>query len=279
MDLFESQLGLFSLVTLQRMAGTLMRVGALLAVMLTVACAPTPQRVGHPSEWVGSPNFNDRRPSYVVLHHTSNDTVHQALRTLTDPLREVSAHYLIGRDGSIYQLVDERFRAWHAGRSRWGADADLNSSSIGVELDNNGAEPFPPVQIEALMRLLSDLKARYRIPTESFLGHADVAPGRKVDPSAWFPWRVLAQSGFGLWCDPPWAPAPDNFDPELGLQALGYDLSRRDAAVRAFKLRFVPTRIDADITSDDRNLLYCLLQARAVSRITDAQGPVDLRAQ
>lgn len=279
MDRFESQAPSSSLVTLRRTARASMRVVALLAAVLMVACAPTPQRVGHPSEWVGSPNFNDRRPSYVVLHHTSDDTVDEALRTLTDPLREVSAHYLIGRDGVIHQLVDERFRAWHAGRSRWGADADLNSSSIGVELDNNGAEPFPPAQIEALMRLLADLKARYRIPTENFLAHADVAPGRKVDPSAWFPWRELAQGGFGLWCDPPWAPAPDNFDPELGLQALGYDMSRRDAAVRAFKLRFVPTRIDANLAADDRDLIHCLLQARASSRMYDALEPVGLPAR
>jgi len=275
MDLFELAAGACSLVTLRPTKRALMRVGVLLAVMLMVACAPTPQRVGHPSEWVASPNFNDRRPSYVVLHHTSNNTVDEALRTLTDPLREVSAHYLIGRDGIIYQLVDERFRAWHAGRSRWGSDSDLNSSSIGVELDNNGAEPFPLAQIEALMRLLSDLKARYRIPTENFLAHADVAPGRKVDPSAWFPWRRLAQGGFGLWCDPPWAPAPENFDGEMALQALGYDMSRRDAAVRAFKLRFVPTRIDAELTADDWDLIHCLLQARASSRMNDTPGPVD----
>lgn len=241
------------------------------AALLASACAPLPERIGHPSTWVSSPNFNDRRPAYVVLHHTTNDTAEQALRTLTDPLREVSAHYLIGRDGRIYQLVDERRRAWHAGQSRWGSDADLNSSSVGIELDNNGREPFPVEQIDALLRLLGDLKSRYRIPTENFLGHADVAPGRKVDPSAWFPWRQLAQQGFGLWCDPPSPPAPAGFDADLGLQALGYDLTRRDAAVHAFKLHYVQTAVDSIITPSDRDRLHCLLQVRARMRAESSE--------
>lgn len=244
---------------------------ACVGTLLAAACAPLPERIGHPSEWIASPNFNDRRPAYVILHHTTNDTVEQALRTLTDPIREVSAHYLIGRDGRIFQLVDERRRAWHAGQSRWGSDADLNSSSIGIELDNNGREPFSVEQIDALLRLLADLKSRYKIPTENFLGHADVAPGRKVDPSAWFPWRQLAQQGFGLWCDPPWPPAPDAFDADLGLQALGYDLTQREAAIRAFKLRYVQTTVDAVFTPTDRDQLYCLLQTRARLRAESAE--------
>lgn len=230
--------------------------------LVVAACAPMPERIGHPSGWIESPNFNLRRPSYVILHHTTNDTAEQALRTLTDPLRQVSSHYLVGRDGRIFQLVDERFRAWHAGRSRWGADADLNSSSIGIELDNNGYEPFPQPQIDALLQLLGDIKTRYKIRTENFLAHADVAPGRKVDPSAWFPWRELARKGFGLWCEPPLPAAPFGFDAELGLQALGYDFTRRDAAVAAFKLRFVQTTVDHDLTPGDRELVYCLLQER-----------------
>lgn len=241
------------------------------AALLAAACAPLHERIGHPSEWIASPNFNDRRPSYVILHHTTNDTADQALRTLTDRLREVSAHYLIGRDGRIYQLVDERRRAWHAGQSRWGTDADLNSSSIGIELDNNGREPFSTEQIDALLRLLDDLKSRYRIPTENFLGHADVAPGRKVDPSARFPWRRLAQHGFGLWCDPPWPPAPAGFDADLGLQALGYDITKREAAVHAFKLRYVQATVDSVLTPGDRDQLYCLLQTRARTRAETAE--------
>ena len=251
----------------------LVRLGIYALLCIVAGCAPAPLRIGYPSQWVGSPNFNDRRPSYVVLHHTSDDTAAQALRTLTDPTREVSAHYLLGRDGHVYQLVDERYRAWHAGRSSWGADADINSSSIGIELDNNGSEPFPSAQIESLLALLSDLKARYRIPTANFIGHADVAPGRKTDPSAWFPWRLLAQAGYGLWCDLPYPAAPPGFDADLGLQALGYDITNREAAVRAFKLHFVQTSTDAALAASEHDLLYCLLLARARIRETDQEAP------
>ena len=111
--------------------------------MALAACAPVPQRAGIPTQWHASPNFDDRRPNFVIIHHTSDDTVGQALGTLTDPRRAVSAHYLIGRDGAVQQLVDERNRAWHAGESKWGADTDINSSSLGIELDHYGHEAFP----------------------------------------------------------------------------------------------------------------------------------------
>jgi N-acetylmuramoyl-L-alanine amidase len=233
---------------------------ALLLMLALAACAPMPQRAGIPTEWQASPNFNERKPNFVILHHTSDDTVDAALRSLSDPLRQVSAHYLIGRDGSIIQLVDERARAWHAGESKWGADTDLNSNSLGIELDNNGHEAFPEVQISALLRLLADIKERYRIPAANFLGHADVAPGRKVDPSGYFPWKTLADHGFGLWCDPPFFEPPPLFDDALALRALGYDTDDLAAALRAFKLHFLPQDSSTGLDENGRALLYCLSQ-------------------
>ncbi|OGA90842.1 MAG: hypothetical protein A3G27_08875 [Betaproteobacteria bacterium RIFCSPLOWO2_12_FULL_66_14] len=231
----------------------------LLALALALAaCAPVPQRAGIPTEWRASPNFNERKPNFVILHHTSDDTVDQALRTLADPLRSVSAHYLVGRDGRIIQLVDERARAWHAGESKWGSDTDINSASIGVELDNNGSEPFPDVQISALLRLLADIRERYHIPSANFLGHADVAPRRKTDPSRFFPWKMLADHGFGLWCDPPFAEAPLAFDATAALRALGYDSGNPEAAIRAFNLHFLPDELSSALTERSRGLLYCL---------------------
>jgi N-acetylmuramoyl-L-alanine amidase len=210
--------------------------------------------------WRPSPSFDERRPNFVVIHHTGDDSADDALRTLTDPLRAVSAHYLVARDGTIYQLLDERSRAWHAGKSRWGALTDLNSASLGVELDNNGDEPFPPDQIDALLRLLEDLSARYRIPRANFLGHADVSPGRKVDPSRSFPWRTLAERGFGLWCNAPLDRPATDFDWATGLRALGYDVANIEAATRAFKLHFGEDDGEPSPSERDQRVLWCLLR-------------------
>ncbi len=242
---------------------TSIRTSLLALALLLAACAPVPQRAGIPTSWQGSPNFDERKPNFVVIHHTSDDTVEQALRTLANPVRKVSAHYLIGRDGSIMQLVDERARAWHAGESKWGADADLNSASLGIELDNNGREPFSDAQIAALLRLLDDIRERYHIPTANYLGHADVAPRRKTDPSRYFPWKTLADSGFGLWCDPPFPQPPAAFDATAALRTLGYDTSDATAAIRAFKLHFLPEETSSALTEQSRGLLYCLYQKAA----------------
>ncbi len=237
---------------------------SLILVLASVlaACAPIAQRASIPTQWRPSPNFDERRPNYVILHHTSDNTADQALRTLTDPARSVSAHYLVARDGTIYQLVDERARAWHAGASKWGGDTDVNSSSLGIELDNNGHEPFPEAQISALLQLLADIENRYRIPRTNFLGHADVAPRRKVDPSGYFPWKTLAERGFGLWCDSPSRDSPLPLDDRVQLQALGYDASDLEAAIQAFKLHFVPDGNSRALTDGDRALLRCLLEQK-----------------
>lgn len=230
-----------------------------LACMLA-ACAPLPQRAGIPTRWQPSPNFDERRPAFVVVHYTSDNSAADALRTLTSPQSQVSAHYLIARGGSIVQLVDERARAWHAGESRWGSTPDLNSASIGIELDNNGREPYPQIQIDSLLRLLSDLRQRYRLAAENFLGHSDVAPHRKSDPGPLFPWRALAAGGFGLWCDPPFAPSPPGFDAMLGLRAIGYDTRQPEAAIAVFRMHYTPgARTDEPIERDGA-LVHCLVE-------------------
>jgi N-acetylmuramoyl-L-alanine amidase len=216
------------------------------------------------AQWLPSPNFDQRRPNFVVLHQTSNNNAATALATLTDPRRRVSAHYLIGRDGVVMQLVDESARAWHAGDSWWGGMSDLNSASIGIELDNTGDEPFAEPQVLALLALLEDLRARHRIPAANVLGHGDVAPGRKVDPSRLFPWQRLAQRGFGLWCDAPAAAAPVGFDALLGLQALGYDVSAPAVTRQAFRRHFLASDADAaELAPGEQALLHCLLQKKA----------------
>lgn len=250
-------------------------VSAALLTAALCACTPMPiersdarhpQRTSLTAEQRPSPNFDARRPNFVVIHHTSDATAEESLAILTDRARKVSAHYLIRRDGRIFHLVEELARAWHAGDSYWGGQRDMNSASIGIELDNNGNEPFAEAQIASLLALLSDLKIRYNIPAANVIGHADIAPGRKADPSRFFPWQRLAQHGFGLWCDPPYPSVPAGLDTDVLLQALGYRTWNLDAAIAAFKLHFVPEDPLPQITEKDRSILYCLtLQKRAVA--------------
>jgi N-acetylmuramoyl-L-alanine amidase len=234
---------------------------AAIAAMLA-ACAPLKPHTTLPVDLVKSPNFDLRRPNFVILHHTSDDTLQEALQTLTSPLREVSAHYLIGRDGSIVQLVEENARAWHAGKSWWAGQTDVNSASLGIELDNNGYESFSEPQITALLTLLADIRQRYKIPAANFLGHADVAPSRKNDPSALFPWQTLAQYGFGLWCDQPVPPAPPGFNLQFALAAIGYDPATPEASRRAFRLHFIRSDV-VPSEDEEKALAYCLLQKKA----------------
>ena len=225
---------------------------------LLAGCASLP--ASRTTEEIASPNFDQRKPNYVILHHTGSDNADRALRTLTSAESRVSAHYLIDRDGKTIQLVEESARAWHAGKSYWGGNTDMNSVSVGIELDNNGSEPFADAQIDTLLLLLADIQARHRIPRANFIGHADIAPGRKTDPSALFPWRRLAAAGFGLWCESPATPAPPHFDAGLGLVALGYNPAQPEAAIAAFKLHFAPDSPGPGMSESDKALLHCLLQ-------------------
>lgn len=246
----------------------ILRFCGICALLLLGACTAVPRQNGLP-QYTSLPlterssvNFGPRRPNYVILHHTSDNTAEESLRTLTDPVRQVSSHYLIGRDGILYYLVDELARAWHAGEAYWGGLSDLNSASIGIELDNNGFEPFAEPMIQTLLLLLDDLKTRYSIPTANFLGHGDIIPGRKVDPSRFFPWKRLAERGFGIWCEPPYAPAPASASDRLLMAALGYDVTVFNASVAAFKRHFLGVDSNSALSEDDRALLHCLIQRK-----------------
>lgn len=203
------------------------------------ACSHAPSR--NPlAEWVPSPNYDTRDPVIIVLHATEQGSVAESLDTLRtgNSGGPVSAHYLIGDDGRTYQLVTDEHRAWHAGGGRWGTITDLNSASIGIELDNDGVEPFAPAQIASLLRLLEDLCERHGIPRTQVIAHADMAPTRKRDPGAHFPWTQLADAGFGRWPRAPMAEPPPGFDPWLALRLVGYNTDDQTAALRAFRLHF-----------------------------------------
>ena len=192
---------------------------------------------------INSPNFGDRRegarPDMVVLHYTAMETARAAVDRLCDPAAEVSAHYVISETGHIWQLVDEEKRAWHAGAGQWGAVTDVNSRSIGVELANTGAHPFPEPQMAALEALMPGIMARWAIRPERVIGHSDMAPERKFDPGPKFDWRRLAQQGLSVWPSPDAQANPDDFD-SLS-KCFGYPAdTRQDARLHAFRSRFRP---------------------------------------
>ncbi|AKC86622.1 N-acetylmuramoyl-L-alanine amidase [Pseudoxanthomonas suwonensis] len=233
--------------------------------LLLLLCACTQAPVRNPiAQWEPSPNHDARRAVLIVLHATEQESVAQSLHTLRtrNSGGPVSSHYLVGADGGLYQLVEDSRRAWHAGGGSWGTVADLNSASIGIELDNDGAEPFPPAQIDALLRLLEDLCTRLRIPRHAVIAHADLAPTRKRDPGPQFPWARLAQAGFGLWPDPADGEPPPGFDPWLALQAVGYPLHDRAASVRAYRRHYRGDEADTLDAEDHRILHSLVLQAR-----------------
>jgi N-acetylmuramoyl-L-alanine amidase len=156
------------------------------------------------------------------------------------------------------------------GVARWGSDTDINSNSIGIELDNDGTEPFAEAQITALLRVLANLKRAYNIPAANFIGHGDIAPSRKNDPSALFPWQKLADRGFGLWYDAavlsdttaaPFATdslvdVASRLTPQLALRVIGYDTHDLPAAISAFKRHFTGVQASTELTEQDRRILF-----------------------
>lgn len=209
--------------------------------------------------FVGTTNFGLRKPNYVIIHHTAQKSTEQTLKTFTMEKTQVSSHYVIGRDGAVYQMLNDYLRAWHGGAAKWGNETDINSASIGIELDNDGFEPFSTLQINSLMKVLESLKKTHGIPTPNFIGHSDIAPGRKVDPNVTFPWKKLAEKGFGLWPDSVLSDSvPDNFNPTEALRIIGYDVKNPVNAAKAFQLHFVQKEITGVLNEEERKVLYNL---------------------
>jgi N-acetylmuramoyl-L-alanine amidase len=238
---------------------------AVLMVTLVGACAHSGPR--NPlATWVPSKNFDDRRPVVIVLHYTEQDSVEQSLDTLRSRNSggRVSSHYLVGKDGKVYQLVSDAQRAWHAGAGRWGAITDVNNASIGIEIDNDGKSPFPDAQVDSLIVLLRDLTQRLRIPPTQIIGHSDLAPTRKIDPGPLFPWKRLADAGFGIWPAEGTGDPPPGFDPWLALQAIGYSVDNRADTVRAFHHRFRGME-GAELDAEDLRILHALTTPSGVA--------------
>lgn len=206
----------------------------------------------HPGAlWHPSSNHGPRRggaaPDLAVIHYTAMDSCEAARDRLCAPEHAVSAHYLIASDGGLIQLVDEGRRAWHAGAGAWGPVTDVNSRSIGIELDNDGKRPFAEAQMVVLERLLADILSRHAIPPERVIGHSDMAPGRKRDPGPFFSWARMAAAGLSVWPQArEEAGAPLEATPErlarlvAALTAFGYRGSQGLVLFDAFRQRFRP---------------------------------------
>lgn len=232
-----------------------------------------------------SPNRDERYAGapidILVLHYTGMPTGAEALARLCDREAAVSAHYVIEEDGTVFRLVDEAKRAWHAGVAAWSGERDVNSRSIGIELVNPGHEfgyrPFTEGQMASLLGLAGGIVARYGIPPARVLGHSDVAPARKQDPGELFDWRWLARKGIGLWIDD----APDVGSTlkrgetssavrslQLLLSDIGYDVpdtgrydAKTEAVVRAFQRHFRPQAVTGEADGVTRGLIERLAAA------------------
>ena len=246
-----------------------------------------------------SPN-RDERPAgcgpvdTLVLHYTGMVSAEAALARLTKPEAKVSAHWCIGEDGTLWRLVPEERRAWHAGLSSWRGRSAVNDRSIGIELVNPGHEhgyrPFPPAQMDALIDLARAIVARHAIDPRNVVAHSDVAPLRRQDPGELFDWALLAAAGVGLWPGRAAAPASAGGALRRGdsgsavrrrqarLRAVGYGLApdgdfgpATAAVVRAFQRHFRQTRIDGAIDAGTDAVLE-RLSALAAGRAYPARA-------
>jgi len=194
-----------------------------------------------------SPNCGPRRdnllPRYVVLHYTAMPTAQDAIKRLCDAEAEVSSHYVICKSGEITQLVSEGLRAWHAGAGEWQGLQDINSRSIGIELDNDGQSPFTDALMNSLTWLLARILAGWDIPPSHVIGHSDLAPGRKFDPGPFFDWPALERTGLAAAGGTTSAPLSADAEQFRKLaQARGYTACVDDSdLLNAIRLRYRPT--------------------------------------
>jgi N-acetylmuramoyl-L-alanine amidase len=232
-----------------------------------------------------SPNFGPRRvamrPDMIVLHYTGMETGAAAESWLCDPASEVSSHYLVHENGHVVQMVRESDRAWHAGKSSWRGDADMNSCSVGIEIVNPGHllgyRKFPERQVEAVIGLCRGILARHAIRPQRVLAHSDVAPGRKIDPGEKFPWRRLAAAGVGHFVAPARSGgrpvlrpgdrggAVEELQSMLSLYGYGIDITgvfdeQTGVVVSAFQRHFRPRRVDGLADRSTVDTLRRLLQ-------------------
>ena len=225
-----------------------------------------------------SPNFNDRpgdgRVDMLILHYTGMRSAQESLDRLCDTAAKVSAHYQIDEDGTVWRLVAEEKRAWHAGISSWRGRSDINNYSVGIELVNPGHEfgyrPFPEPQMAALTELAGGILSRHPIPPRQVLGHSDVAPLRKQDPGELFDWPGLARAGIGFWPDflaTKIKTLPSLVEIQASLRQIGYSCPKSGAldaettaAITAFQRHYRPEHCDGVLDRETAGRIAVLAQ-------------------
>jgi N-acetylmuramoyl-L-alanine amidase len=233
-----------------------------------------------------SPNHGERkdgkRARFIVLHYTGMKSAEAAIDWLCNPESQVSCHYMVDERGAITQLVPEALRAWHAGKGAWRGETDMNSASIGIEIQNRGHDlkqpkkrppPFPKRQIDAVLALVTDIATRNAIHPQDVIAHSDMAPRRKIDPGERFPWARLAKAGYGLWV----RPSPIKGDTGFGLGHSGPDVTalRRDLALLGFGI------VQSDLFDDELRFALIAFQRhfrpKAVNGLADVSTLSTLR--
>ena len=213
-----------------------------------------------------SPNYDLKQRSVksitsIIIHYTGMQSERESLKKLTNSRSKVSCHYFINRKGKIFQLVQDKFIAWHAGKSKWHTFKNLNKNSIGIELVNRGHkwgyQNFPKKQISALANLCKKLKKKYKIKNRFILGHSDVAPLRKIDPGEKFPWDYLFSIGIGIY--PEKYKIYEKTDSKNmisffnNLRKIGYrylSVKSRKRVIKSFQIRFRQKKIDGLIDQE-----------------------------
>jgi N-acetylmuramoyl-L-alanine amidase len=218
------------------------------------------------------PRLNGLQPTYIVLHYTGMASGAAAVDWLCNPESKVSCHYLIDVDGSVVQMVSEDRRAWHAGVSSWNGCVDINSASLGIEIQNGGHNVglplFPVLQMQSVARLCLDIMARYDMAPHDVLAHSDIAPGRKVDPGEAFDWEYLAKQGVGqVVQSPAVGDAGSIAEFQSLLAALGYRIdingdfdNRSRIVVEALQRRYRRHKIDGQLDSETFDIARRLLK-------------------
>jgi N-acetylmuramoyl-L-alanine amidase len=214
------------------------------------------------------PRFDGKTPRYLILHYTGMTSGKAAVDWLCNPASKVSCHYLVDLDGEIVQLVDEELRAWHAGVGSWQGEIDINSSSIGIEIQNAGhsagSPAFPEIQMQSVAQLSRDIMQRHAIPPQNVLAHSDVAPGRKIDPGETFDWDWLAEQGVGITVKSTTVNRSDADTVQKNLKALGYGVDDIKKSITAFQRHYRRSRVDGTVDGETCDVLRRLVALSTV---------------